>query len=468
MLRVIATALALAMLAFLIIGGYMSVSISSNLFDQRRDEVILESVRANEGAQDVLDEASDLLTLSELDALLEEAIQSALGVTSNRGSTGFAFLRTPGQDPTTLLPVDRTSVDFDRGLISAELQEAVRGDDDVPYYQSIRITDDSGATSPGLLVGTSLDVPSAGTYELYFIFDLADVQESLELMQTSMIVGGIALLALMGLVTWVVVRMVVGPVEEAANAARKLAAGDLDERLPVRGEDVVSTLAKSFNAMADSLRSQITRLATLSTVQQRFVSDVSHELRTPLTTIKLAGDLLYDQREEFDPVAARTAELLHAQVQRFELLLSDLLEMSRFDAGAERLETEPVNVVQLVEWQIDAVRPLADERGTELRLESPGGHFSIDVDPRRLRRILQNLLANAIDHGEGRPIDVIVDSDAQAVAIAIRDHGIGMTPSEAERVFDRFWRADPSRQRRTGGTGLGLAISQEDAALHGG
>jgi two-component system, OmpR family, sensor histidine kinase MtrB len=90
------------------------------------------------------------------------------------------------------------------------------------------------------------------------------------------------------------------------------------------------------------------------------------------------------------------------------------------------------------------------------------------VDARRIRRILQNLLGNAIDHGEGRPIDVHVDSDATAVAIAVRDHGIGMSPTDAERVFDRFWRADPSRQRTTGGTGLGLAISQEDAVVHGG
>ncbi|MFP5290599.1 MAG: ATP-binding protein, partial [Actinomycetes bacterium] len=124
--------------------------------------------------------------------------------------------------------------------------------------------------------------------------------------------------------------------------------------------------------------------------------------------------------------------------------------------------------VRLVEDSLEGIRPLADEKGSELRLVAPGGYFEADADARRLRRILQNLLGNAVDHGEGRPVVVYVDSDADAVAIAVRDFGIGMNPEELERVFDRFWRADPSRQRSTGGTGLGLAIATEDAHLHGG
>jgi two-component system sensor histidine kinase MtrB len=231
---------------------------------------------------------------------------------------------------------------------------------------------------------------------------------------------------------------------------------------------VIATLARSFNGMADSLQKQIVRLATLSQVQQRFVSDVSHELRTPLTTIRLAGDVLYDQRDDFPPATARTAELLRTQVQRFEILLADLLEMSRYDAGAVEVETEPTNLVRLVEDAVDSVASLAETKGSELRIVAPGGYFEAEVEARRIRRILQNLLGNAIDHGEGKPIVVFVDSDESAVALAVRDYGIGMTPAAMERVFDRFWRADPSRQRTTGGTGLGLAISLEDAALHGG
>jgi two-component system sensor histidine kinase MtrB len=264
------------------------------------------------------------------------------------------------------------------------------------------------------------------------------------------------------------VRLVVGPVRMAAETSQRLAAGELEVRIPERGDDVIATLARSFNGMAESMQKQITRLASLSQLQQRFVSDVSHELRTPLTTIRLAGDVLYDQREDFPPATARTAELLHTQVERFELLLADLLEMSRYDAGAVDMDTEPTNLVRLAEDALESVMTLAESKGSELSIVAPGGYFEADVDARRIRRILQNLLGNAIDHGEGRPIVIHVDSDKNAVAIAVRDYGVGMSAAAMARVFDRFWRADPSRQRSTGGTGLGLAISLEDAALHDG
>jgi two-component system sensor histidine kinase MtrB len=203
-------------------------------------------------------------------------------------------------------------------------------------------------------------------------------------------------------------------------------------------------------------------------VQQRFVSDVSHELRTPLTTIRLAGDLLYDARHAFEPAASRSAELLHAQVDRFELLLADLLEISRYDAQAVELETEPVVPAALAADIVDEFRPLAERMGVDLRLSTPGGHTTMQLDARRIRRILRNLVGNAVEHGEARPVDVVVDSDARSVAVAVRDRGVGMPPEDAARVFDRFWRADPSRKRTIGGTGLGLAISLGDAQLHGG
>ncbi len=238
--------------------------------------------------------------------------------------------------------------------------------------------------------------------------------------------------------------------------------------MPERGEDELATLAASFNGMADSLQARIRELAELSVVQQRFVSDVSHELRTPLTTIRLAGDVLYGQREDFPGPTSRTVELLHTQTDRFERLLTDLLEISRYDAGSVTLATEPTNLVHLAGDAIESMHELARERGSELRLEAPGGHLDADVDPRRIGRIVRNLLGNAIEHGEGRPIVVAVDSNETAIALSVRDYGMGMTEEETARAFDRFWRADPSRTRTIGGTGLGLAISLEDAVAHGG
>ena len=234
---------------------------------------------------------------------------------------------------------------------------------------------------------------------------------------------------------------------------RALAAGDLGVRMPRSGEDELATLAASFNGMADSLQAHIRELAELSLMQQRFVSDVSHELRTPLTTIRLAGDVLYDQRDDFPGPTSRTAELLHTQTERFETLLADLLEISRYDAGSVQLETEPTNLVHLAEDAIESMHELAREQGSELRLVAPGGHLDAEVDPRRIRRIVRNLLGNAIEHGEGRPIVVAVDSDESAIALAVRDYGLGMSEEQTARVFDRFWRADPSRTRTIGGTG---------------
>ncbi|MCR8671655.1 MtrAB system histidine kinase MtrB [Agrococcus sp. HG114] len=467
--RVVAASMALSTLALVGVFGYMSASVGQNLFETRRDEALVEAVRASGEMQQIFDEAvTQTLTSGEVDALQDRALDAVTGVISSRASAEYAMLRSDGQPETVLQMNDVQSQAFDTDLLTAELRAAVAGaSDTTPYYQSVRI-EEPGGGEPAIVVGTTIEVPLAGRYELYLLTSLQTTQDTLGFMQLTMVLGGLALIALIGLITWFVARMVVGPVQQAADSAARIAAGELDVRIPVRGDDEVATLGRSFNDMADSIAHQINELATLSTVQQRFVSDVSHELRTPLTTIRLAGDVLHDRRESFDPVAARTVELLHTQIERFEQLLADLLELSRFDAGAAQLEIEPTNLVRLAQAELAAVEPLAAERGTELRLVAPGGHFEAEVDPRRIRRILQNLLGNAIDHGEGRPVVVTVDSSSDAAAIAVRDHGVGMSEEEAARVFDRFWRADPSRQRRTGGTGLGLSISRDDAALHGG
>jgi two-component system, OmpR family, sensor histidine kinase MtrB len=230
----------------------------------------------------------------------------------------------------------------------------------------------------------------------------------------------------------------------------------------------VARLGASFNHMAASLQEQITQLATLSQMQQRFVSDVSHELRTPLTTVRMAAEVLYDARDDFDPINKRSAELLYNQVERFQSLLSDLLEISRFDAGVAMLDAEPEDILQVVAHVIEGAAPVAAEYGSEIILSAPADAIIVDMDARRIDRILRNLILNAVEHGEGKPVTVTVAASQTAVGIAVRDHGIGMAPAEAARVFDRFWRADPARARTTGGSGLGLSIAMEDTKLHNG
>jgi len=321
---------------------------------------------------------------------------------------------------------------------------------------------------PAIGVGSIVNVPLAGRYEMYFVFRLDREMEILRLVQRTFVVGGFALVLLVGAVAYMVTRQVVAPVRQAAMTAEELASGLLDRRMRVRGQDDLARLGRAFNEMAASLERQIHRLEELSRVQRRFVSDVSHELRTPLTTIRMASEVIYESREEFDPATARSAELLQAQLDRFEALLGDLLEISRFDAGAAVLELEPVDLRELVTRIVEGLGPLAERRGTPVQVRLPADACIAEVDSRRVERIVRNLLANAIEHGEGHPVEVTMATDETQIAIGVLDHGVGLRPGELQMVFNRFWRADPARARTTGGTGLGLAIALEDAHLHGG
>ncbi|HVU92802.1 MAG TPA: MtrAB system histidine kinase MtrB, partial [Jatrophihabitans sp.] len=319
---------------------------------------------------------------------------------------------------------------------------------------------------PGLIVGEPIQ--GSGQFELYYLFPLTSEQQTISLIQRTVLLAGIALVVLVLAIALLVTRQVVRPVRVAAESAGRLASGDLSQRIAVRGTDDLARLGRSFNDMADSLQRQIRRLEELSRLQRRFTSDVSHELRTPLTTIRMAAEYLHGSRAEFPPELARAAELLHTELDRFESLLADLLEISRYDAGAASLESEPADIRGVVASTVEANRMLAERHGSELVVNVPSTPVTVDMDARRVERILRNLVGNALDHGEGKPVVITVGYDADAVAVTVRDHGVGLKPGQAALVFNRFWRGDPSRSRLTGGTGLGLAISLEDARLHDG
>ena len=347
-------------------------------------------------------------------------------------------------------------------VLPTSLREAVAGDPTHQQVQIVPLTSTSGESSSAIVVGQQIQIPEAGIHDLYFVYDMDRESEALSLMLRTYILGGLLLTALIGLVSLAVTRLVVDPVREAATVAERLSRGQLDERMQLRGEDDLARLAGAFNSMADNLANQIGRLEDLSQVQQRFVSDVSHELRTPLTTIQMASEVLYGDRASFSAPVARTAELLHTEVGRFDEMLAGLLEISRHDAGS-------VDLVAIVDRVISAAATLADAKGSEVTvLDCGGGPFEAEVDSRRIERILRNLLVNALEHGEGRPVRVELGGNDEAVAVAVRDQGIGLEPGQSALVFNRFWRADPARNRTTGGTGLGLSIALEDARLHRG
>ncbi|MBX9398136.1 HAMP domain-containing histidine kinase [Streptomyces sp. TRM72054] len=323
-------------------------------------------------------------------------------------------------------------------------------------------------SQPALVIGKEVNDPNGDPYQLYYLFPLTQEEKSLSLVKGTLATAGLFVVVLLGAIAWLVVRQVVTPVRMAAGIAERLSAGRLQERMKVTGEDDIARLGEAFNKMAQNLQLKINQLEDLSRMQRRFVSDVSHELRTPLTTVRMAADVIHEAREDFDPVTARSAELLADQLDRFESLLSDLLEISRFDAGAAALEAEPIDLREVVRRVVSGAEPLAERKGTHIRIVGDQQPVVAEADARRVERVLRNLVVNAVEHGEGKDVVVKLAAAGGAVAVAVRDYGVGLKPGEATRVFNRFWRADPARARTTGGTGLGLSIALEDARLHGG
>jgi two-component system sensor histidine kinase MtrB len=463
--RTVLTTLMLSIGSFAVVGAYLSNQIANNLFQERLAQAESETRYNVKQVQDTFDGAqvtdqSSVITL----------VYDTLNAVEGRGSViqrRYVFEAMPEQTkPRNRWVESRASDQLTISVIPPDLRKAVQESGKDQFWASTEFpvgTEDR----PGIAVGNKVTF-NGTVYELYLIYDLNTAQKTLNEIQNVLLAGGAVLVLIIGAIAWYVTRNVVSPVSHAALVSEKLAAGQLQERMVVKGEDEVARLGASFNHMAASLQEQITQLATLSQMQQRFVSDVSHELRTPLTTVRMAAEVLYDARDDFDPINKRSAELLYNQVERFQSLLADLLEISRFDAGVAMLDAEPTDILQVVSNVVDDALPVAVEYGSEITINCPENSIVVEMDDRRIERILRNLVLNALEHSEGKPVHISVAANDSAVAVAVRDYGIGMTPAEAARVFDRFWRADPARARTTGGSGLGLSIAAEDTKLHNG
>ena len=468
--RVVMSTLVLSAIVVAIVGMVLLRQVSDGLVDSKTKSSVAEATRSAIDAQRRLSGASgtDFDATTQLDQLARSIVQRGLVQGYDVVLTGPIAT---GEVASGQSIRNTTGVQLD-SIPDALRREVESADADGVSWTYSTIQYDSLTGRPdvaGIVTGSQLVLPAdGGTYTLYSLFPMTEQAQTLSLVRRALFTGGSLLLVLVAGLTWLVTRQVVTPVRLARRVAERLASGRLEERMHVRGEDDIARLGTSFNQMAASLQKQIRQLEELSRVQRRFVSDVSHELRTPLTTVRMAGDVLHDAREDFDPVTARAAELLQKELDRFELLLSDLLEISRFDAGAAVLELEDVNLLDVAHRVADATRPLAEARATTVVVRPPKRPCIAECDVRRVERIVRNLVTNAIDYADSREVVVLLDSDEEASALAVRDYGIGLKPGESAMVFNRFWRADPSRARTTGGTGLGLSISLEDAHLHGG
>lgn len=452
-LRVIISTLVASIFVVLLGGYYFLDSAARGIVDGKKQASIVEASTALQRMQNQLDD-TDLRT----ESLLERLGQLAGEV----GSQPAQF--------SVIIETD-TSIYMSRGIQPASVPDSLRAQLDADpaalYVTLAQLRYDDGLEEPGVVVGGHLVAPSGQMFPAYFLFPATAEQQTLALLRGALWSTGVMLLIALGLISFIVIRQVTVPLRIARDVAGQIAAGDLDQRMLVRGTDEMASLARSMNDMAAELQRQISQLEDLSRVQRQFVSDVSHELRTPLTTMRMATEMLHERSDQFTPDLQRSIELLYDQEERFESMLTDLLEISRFDAGAAVLNLETVDLVELAEIEVAALAAVAQSVDSPISIEQRGT-TTVEGDARRIQRIIRNLLSNALGHGEHRPIIITIAGDDQAVALTVRDHGVGFEPAQAEQVFRRFWRADASRNRIVGGTGLGLAIALEDARLHRG
>jgi len=467
--RVVLSTVVLSALVFGAVGWFLLQQTRDGLLDGRVKVVIAEAANETADAEKRLAGVSG----TEFDPARQKS-QLVKPIIERGRTRGFSVILTGPNTSTSAPPTwggTIASPDVDLSSVPTRLAEHLTGAATTAWtYTRIDYGDAGNRTSePGIIVGSRVRLPADGeSYTLYYLFPLSQEQQTLGLVARALLTAGVLLLVLMAAVTWLVTQQVVTPIRLARRVAERLAAGQLEERLRVAGDDDIARLGTSFNQMATNLQRQIRQLEELSRVQRRFVSDVSHELRTPLTTVRMASDVLHDARGRFDPVTARSAELLQTELDRFEHLLSDLLEISRFDAGAAVLDTDDVNLIDVAHRVVDVTRVLAEQRGIRVVVRALNHPCLAEADVRRVERIVRNLVTNAIDHAESHDIVVLVAGDNHSAAIAVRDYGVGLAAGESAMVFNRFWRGDPARARTTGGTGLGLSISLEDTHLHGG
>jgi two-component system sensor histidine kinase MtrB len=466
-IRVVASTVVLSALVIGIVGWFLVQQTRDGLLEQSEEAALSEAARVTAETTDRLAgvPATETDVRQQLSDLVDPIIQ--LG-----DARDFSVVLSGPAGEVSIADTAFYTPLLDKASVPASLEEHFDTLAATAYtYSEIRRTTASGATvtEPAIVVGSQVRLPAdSKTYTLYYLFPLTEEARTLSLLQRAMATAAGLLVLLVAGLTWLVTRQVVTPVRMARRVAERLAAGQLQERLRVSGEDDLARLATSFNQMATNLQRQIRQLEELSRVQRRFVADVSHELRTPLTTVRMASDVLHDARADFDSATSRAAELLQTELDRFEGLLSDLLEISRFDAGAAVLEIDDVNLIDVAHRVVDSTAALARQNGCHVLVDAPDHPCLAEADVRRVERIVRNLVTNAIDHAESGDIVLRVAGDDHAASIAVRDHGVGLGLGESALVFNRFWRADPARARTSGGTGLGLSIALEDTHLHGG
>jgi signal transduction histidine kinase len=335
-----------------------------------------------------------------------------------------------------------------RAEISTDLRKLVQHGD--LAYERVRIDG-----TPHLIAGGR---PPPSRAELYFFFSEAALHNDLAHLRTILLAGWSIVVVLSATAGALVSRRVLRPLGQASAAAHDLAEGLLETRLPVEDDDEFGVWAASFNEMAEALEAKIHALSEAQAREQRFTSDVAHELRTPMTALTAEAALLAEHIERMPPEARRPAQLLVEDVGRLRHLIEELMEISRLDAGREDVRTERVDLGSLVSGVLRS-------RGWGTSGLSGPERVVVATDPRRVERIVSNLVENAHTHG-GRDVAVRIGREETGALVEVSDRGPGIAAEHLPHVFERFAKVDPARA--SAGSGLGLAIALENARLLGG
>lgn len=410
----------------------------------------------------------DSADISDDEGSYQKLVVNMAANVQNEGAPNMVGVFIWPDDSTARRFVPVSTAPGDSDLITPEIRNAVVSNGSHSYSQMINTADKGQYPVPGIVMGSMLRPATTGGIEFYAIYSFADQQRSVLSVQMALLAVSVVTSVVMGIIVFLALHSVIRPVTKVAGAAKGLAQGESDVRVTEDRTDELGTLQRSFNVMADSINEKIGQLEEAEAYQRRFVSDVSHELRTPVTTIRMATDLLFQSRDDLDPNKRRTVELLDKQVSRFASMLEDLLEISRYEAGQTSLNPDLCDACDLVRKVVQQVAQIAGTKGVAVNALLPDHKVMITVDANRCTSILRNLVNNAIDFAEDGPVQLRLAVSEEAVVFSVRDWGTGIAPEDLTHIFERFWRADPSRSRLTGGTGLGLSIALDNTNLmHG-
>jgi two-component system, OmpR family, sensor histidine kinase MtrB len=454
--RVVLFTSAVVVGALLLLGAALHALLAKSLYTQQSDEAVQQVQR---------------LTLQASTVVLGDAA----GLTSNETQQrlGQELTRGPGGQPSfkaLVLRLTDTTFESDPNYrmehVPQALVDRVQGHSELAYVYE-RSPAGSGRV---LIVGAPIQTEQ-GVEEAYFFYPLDFQEKTLARLTRFLLIVGAGLLAAVVVLAAISIGRVLRPIQRARDVAEEIAAGNLAARIPqATSHDDFGRLAESFNRMTDNLAQKIGELEHVGSLQARFVSDVSHELRTPLATVRMAADYIHAARTGLPPDAQRAAVLLERELERFENLLEDLLEISRFDAGVINLDPVEVDLGALLDEVVDALDPIAHGRKVEvgLKVDRGQGPPLVAADPRRLDRVFSNLVKNAIEHTAEGSVRIWVGRRGADVVATVADDGEGIPAEDLPHIFERFYRADVHRARTLGGTGLGLAIALENVNLHRG